>query len=798
MSKTLLIAALAAFAATGLAVAQQPVPTPVPSPIHYQPSLALSKAVAAHEQNISSRAFNIVELVSPPEGSPLLKPGQDVALQNASREFIKTRAEQVIKIIQNTVSRESWGQGASGQMTFQVEGATLHVKNKAETLDEVASLLESLKKLQDTTHQINVKVYQLPINHEVAQNIFNAKANKAGVFADLKAEKVELLEQLLQSDPRFRILSDSKHVITQGKPTTIRSNSDKLITELEALAKQAGKTLVLDPIEPGNHLGLKLEIQADLKPDHQTFLVDLKTQRSWLTTPFVDRGEGKVAASQNAKSINTRLELKGSAYAALTYTLDNSNADEASLGAPTWGLPKPQMMEVILIQLMSHFQSPKLAQMQRMSEYPFPARAVNIPLSQAATGLTVGYRLEAGQVILPVPSPQGNALETPPGLRATMPSTKLMHWTPTSQTGVTFHPAQTYNLALTPAAPPMPMNVPALGQTPIRADLAFPVPVKQTVSHEQSMRLAVSFVELPADHEALKLGFPKPKQVVANPEDSQELFEAISRAQGHKVISAPRLTLTDMNKGGFQNKQVHQYAKTLQAKLGNGQVVFVPELGTVETGLSFEATPKFAPDRKSVMLNVDMRSTQFSGPKKLHPVTTMMTPVFEGGSQGQPIPFTQFIEEPQVSTKSLNAAVELSVGKPVYFRLHKFKREVRVEEKVPVLSEIPYVNRLFRNQGIGLEDVELIAVVTFEGLGVSTQAVPPTAAVMPNPVRVVPGHHIAIAGHVAANPTPMTVPAPVVDPLMAEYRAACAKGNRGEAARLALQLLAKDPTCFGK
>ena len=34
--------------------------------------------------------------------------------------------------------------------------------------------------------------------------------------------------------------------------------------------------------------------------------------------------------------------------------------------------------------------------------------------------------------------------------------------------------------------------------------------------------------------------------------------------------------------------------------------------------------------------------------------------------------------------------------------------------------------------------------------------------------------------------------------MMAAYKAACAAGKKDEATRLALQLLAKDPTCFGK
>ncbi len=49
-----------------------------------------------------------------------------------------------------------------------------------------------------------------------------------------------------------------------------------------------------------------------------------------------------------------------------------------------------------------------------------------------------------------------------------------------------------------------------------------------------------------------------------------------------------------------------------------------------------------------------------------------------------------------------------------------------------------------------------------------------------------------------AKPTAALILAPVADPLMTAYKAACAAGRKDEAARLALQLLAKDPTCFGR
>jgi hypothetical protein len=52
-----------------------------------------------------------------------------------------------------------------------------------------------------------------------------------------------------------------------------------------------------------------------------------------------------------------------------------------------------------------------------------------------------------------------------------------------------------------------------------------------------------------------------------------------------------------------------------------------------------------------------------------------------------------------------------------------------------------------------------------------------------------------LVGVASGKPLP---PVDDVSGMMAAYKAACAAGRKDEAGRLALQLLAKDPTCFGR
>jgi Flp pilus assembly secretin CpaC len=96
----------------------------------------------------------------------------------------------------------------------------------------------------------------------------------------------------------------------------------------------------------------------------------------------------------------------------------------------------------------------------------------------------------------------------------------------------------------------------------------------------------------------------------------------------------------------------------------------------------------------------------------LFPVTAFITPVFEGGSQGVPIPFTQFFQQPSISEISVQTTVAVPDGGTVVLGGLKTLAEGRNEFGPPVLSQIPYINRLFRNQGIGRETRHIMIMVT--------------------------------------------------------------------------------------
>ena len=96
----------------------------------------------------------------------------------------------------------------------------------------------------------------------------------------------------------------------------------------------------------------------------------------------------------------------------------------------------------------------------------------------------------------------------------------------------------------------------------------------------------------------------------------------------------------------------------------------------------------------------------------LFPITTFITPVFEGGAVGQPVPFTQFIQQPAFNTITVLTTVNVPDGGTVLMGGLKRLNEGRNEFGPPILSKIPYINRLFKNVGYGREAESLMMMVT--------------------------------------------------------------------------------------
>lgn len=214
-----------------------------------------------------------------------------------------------------------------------------------------------------------------------------------------------------------------------------------------------------------------------------------------------------------------------------------------------------------------------------------------------------------------------------------------------------------------------------------------------------------------------------------------DIKKVMDAAQGDaqcQVMQAPKVTTADGQVATIWVGEHKLFVTGVEAVPTKTQAVCVPQNKAAGLGDAVTLCGRVTADGTAVSLRVHAARTRLLDEKvELVPVTTMITPVFEGGSQGKPVPFTQFVQAPRLKTDSCEAACKVPDGATLVVGGWT-EAGGRVEAGVPVMSRIPYVNRLFKTVGIG-PDREVIVLATPRVLN----AAPPAAEVAPMPREVV-------------------------------------------------------------
>src|SRR5207253_2501768 len=111
-----------------------------------------------------------------------------------------------------------------------------------------------------------------------------------------------------------------------------------------------------------------------------------------------------------------------------------------------------------------------------------------------------------------------------------------------------------------------------------------------------------------------------------------------------------------------------------------GQIVFNPTNQPFPVGVTLTIQAVISGDRRFVRLSMTPSLTNISTPvTALFPITTFITPQFEGGATGQPVPFTQYVQQPTFTTISVQTTVMVPDGGTVVMGGLKLLSEGRNE-----------------------------------------------------------------------------------------------------------------------
>lgn len=198
----------------------------------------------------------------------------------------------------------------------------------------------------------------------------------------------------------------------------------------------------------------------------------------------------------------------------------------------------------------------------------------------------------------------------------------------------------------------------------------------------------------------------------------QMFLEAAQGDTRNAVLQAPRITTFNGTLGSTMVTSVQLFVTSIDVQvMPNGVVAVQPVVtGLPIQGMPISVLPIVSADRRFVRMTINFAQTQLRQSTVLFPINIPLQGVIQNGPggviAGPPVVLTQYIQQPTPETIQVNTTVVVPDGGTVVMGGMKFMSEGRNEYGPPVISKIPYLNRLFKNVGYGRDGQNIMIMVT--------------------------------------------------------------------------------------
>ena len=207
-----------------------------------------------------------------------------------------------------------------------------------------------------------------------------------------------------------------------------------------------------------------------------------------------------------------------------------------------------------------------------------------------------------------------------------------------------------------------------------------------------------------------------------------EMFLFLQAAQGNKrsnVLQAPKVTMFDGQIGTINDTTTRPFVLGYAPVVGDFAVGQRPIIVVLSEGTQMNVQPVVSTDKRFVRLTMLPQFTRlgstdreftFQGRKSTKTGTSILNP-----SSGLPssnrnneeeIVEGITVQQPSFSQTSVSTTVTVPDGGTILMGGIKRLSEERIEKGTPILSKIPYINRLFKNNAIGRDTETLMFTVT--------------------------------------------------------------------------------------
>ena len=205
-----------------------------------------------------------------------------------------------------------------------------------------------------------------------------------------------------------------------------------------------------------------------------------------------------------------------------------------------------------------------------------------------------------------------------------------------------------------------------------------------------------------------------------------ELFFFLQAVQGNartNVLNAPKVTMFDGQTASINDTAQRPFVISFEPVVGDFAVAQRPIIVVLNEGTQMNVQSVVSQDKRFVRMTLVPQFTRiesadrqftFQGRRSSQTGTSILNPNSAQNvqnSQADVIEGTT-VQQPTLGTTSVQTTVSVPDGGTILLGGIKRLREGRTERGTPILSKIPYLNRLFKNNAIGRETNTLMMTVT--------------------------------------------------------------------------------------
>lgn len=205
-----------------------------------------------------------------------------------------------------------------------------------------------------------------------------------------------------------------------------------------------------------------------------------------------------------------------------------------------------------------------------------------------------------------------------------------------------------------------------------------------------------------------------------------EAFFLIEAAQGDtrtNVLQAPKVTLFNGQQASVNDSNQRPFVTSVTPVVGDFAAAQAPVIVVLSEGTQLNVQAVVSNDRRFVRLTLvpffskigDVEEFTFEGRRVSNTGTAVADPTNPDMTledNAEEIIEGTTVQLPQFAFTSVSTTVSVPDGGTILLGGIKRLQEGRNEAGVPVLSKFPYINRLFRNVGIGRTTQSLMMMVT--------------------------------------------------------------------------------------